>query len=154
MKTKQTRSVLLSVLLLFVFSVAFAPGTTYAGDCADTDYRASHITECASWTPPSGQTTMGSLYDVIAAVQDLIYFIMPIVVTLAVLVILWGIFGYVMHGDEEEKRTQGKQFIIWGIIGLFVMLSIWGLVNVLKSTFSLKNDPPSAMPMLPAIPAE
>ena len=45
--------------------------------------------------------------------------------------------GSAIHADEEAKRAQGKQYMIWGIIALAVMLSIWGLVGVLKNTFGI-----------------
>lgn len=77
--------------------------------------------------------------------------LIPFIVGLTVFVILWGIFNYVVHGAEEEKRTEGRQFILYGIIGLFLMLSVWGLVNVLVNTFSLDNTiKTEQIPFVPA----
>lgn len=69
--------------------------------------------------------------------------LLPVIVGLAVLVILWGIFNYIAGAGDEEKRAQAKQYIIWGIIGLFVMVSVWGLVNVLDKTLNLDNKAPT-----------
>lgn len=44
----------------------------------------------------------------------------------------------VINPNNEEKRKQGKQYMIWGIIALFVMVSIWGLVAILTNTFGIK----------------
>ena len=63
--------------------------------------------------------------------------LIPFIIGLGVLVVLWGIFTYIAHGAEEEKRAEGKRFIIYGIAGLFLMLSLWGLVNLLVGTFNL-----------------
>jgi hypothetical protein len=49
---------------------------------------------------------------------------------------IWGVVQYVINSDEEAKKAKGKEFMIWGIIGLTVMVSVWGLVNVLGSTFN------------------
>lgn len=78
--------------------------------------------------------------------------IAPFIIGLAVLVILWGIFGYIGHAGEEEKRAEARQFVVWGIIGVFFMLSIWGFVNVLDRSFKLKKEPPAEFPHLPPIP--
>lgn len=52
--------------------------------------------------------------------------LVPLTFTLAVLVFFWGIVKYIWSvGAEKEK---GKQIMIWGVIALFVMSSIWGIV--------------------------
>ncbi len=48
---------------------------------------------------------------------------------------------------KEEKREEAKQTVYYGIIGLFVMISIWGFVNILDKTFNLA-DGPKAPPAL------
>lgn len=64
--------------------------------------------------------------------------IIPILFALATLLFIWGVVKFFfINVDEEPKREQGKQFMIWGIVALAVMLSMWGLVNVLRSTFGL-----------------
>ncbi|HEY9480947.1 MAG TPA: hypothetical protein VIR98_01790 [Candidatus Paceibacterota bacterium] len=55
----------------------------------------------------------------------------------SVVVIVWGAFQMIY---SEEKRASGRQTVIWGIIGLFVMISIWGFVNILNNTFKLKTN--------------
>ena len=41
--------------------------------------------------------------------------------------------------------------MLWGIVALFVMVSVWGLVNVLKGSFNLDNE---NIPVAPAIPVQ
>ena len=80
--------------------------------------------------------------------------IVPFIVGLAVLVIIWGIFGYISKAGEEEKRTEARMFIVRGVVGVFLMLSVWGLVNILDNSFNLSKTAPARdkMPHLPAIP--
>ncbi len=73
-------------------------------------------------------------------IQGLLNTIIPFIIGLTVFVILWGIFTYVTHAAEEEKRAEARQFIIWGIIGVFFMLSIWGFVNLLLNSFDVRRD--------------
>ena len=67
--------------------------------------------------------------------------IIPLIFALAVAMFVWGVVNFfIINADEEAKRNQGKQFMIWGIIALAVMLSIWGLVGILGSTFGISSN--------------
>lgn len=63
--------------------------------------------------------------------------IIPLLFTLATLFFLWGVVQYMLADANENKRETGKQYMVWGIIALTVMLSVWGLVNLLGNTFGL-----------------
>lgn len=64
--------------------------------------------------------------------------IIPFIFALAVVMFIWGaVKFFIINADEEAKRAQGKQFMIWGIIALAVMVSVWGLVAILGNTFNL-----------------
>lgn len=65
--------------------------------------------------------------------------VVPFLIALAVVSFIYGIVQMVLNPENEEKRKAGKQFMIWGIIGLFVMISIWSLVGVLSDTFGFKT---------------
>jgi NADH:ubiquinone oxidoreductase subunit 6 (subunit J) len=58
-----------------------------------------------------------------------------LVLALALVVFIWGVIQLVGAQDDESKRTSARQRITFGIIALFVMVSVWGLVNVLIKTF-------------------
>lgn len=72
----------------------------------------------------------------------LIKTIVPFLFSLATVAFIWGIIQFYLNPDNEEKRKKGKSFIIGGLIALFVMLSMWGLVAVLTGTFELSNTIP------------
>ena len=95
-----------------------------------------------------------TIQQILGVISGIIDQIVPFLVGLGVFVIIWGIFTYITHSAEEEKRTEARQYIVYGIIGIFLMLSVWGLVTILRNTFSLTNETPgrSDMPSLPAIP--
>lgn len=58
-------------------------------------------------------------------------------VGLAVFIIIWGVFVYITKADEAEKRKEGMRFVIYGVLGVFVMVSMWGFVNILRNTLEL-----------------
>lgn len=64
----------------------------------------------------------------------------PLIFAVAFIVFIWGVFQYfIAGGHDEEKRETGKSLMLWGIIGFFIMVSVWGLVNILRGTFSFDN---------------
>lgn len=65
------------------------------------------------------------------------YSIIPLIFTLAIAFFVWGVVQFVINTTDEEKRAKGKQFMIWGIIALAVMVSVWGLVELLGNTFNI-----------------
>ncbi|MDQ1299926.1 MAG: hypothetical protein QG636_594 [Patescibacteria group bacterium] len=65
----------------------------------------------------------------------------PLLFAIAFIVFIWGVFQYfIAGGHDEEKRETGKSLMLWGIIGFFIMVSVWGLVNILRGTFQFDND--------------
>ncbi len=73
--------------------------------------------------------------------KDFINSLLPFIISLTVLFFLWGLFQMVRASDGEA-REEAKGYVIWAIIALFVMVSVWGLVNVLVRSFRLDNSAP------------
>ncbi len=61
----------------------------------------------------------------------------PVLIACAVVYFLYGVLMYVIMGDDEEKKEKAKSTILYGIVGIFVMVSVYGLVALLKNTFRL-----------------
>jgi hypothetical protein len=55
-------------------------------------------------------------------------------IALGVVSFLYGIALYISRAGDEGKRKEGVQFMTYGIIGLFVMVSVWALVGILSGT--------------------
>ncbi|XKT75110.1 MAG: hypothetical protein ACJKSS_03035 [Patescibacteria group bacterium UBA2103] len=67
--------------------------------------------------------------------------LVPLVFALALIVFVWGLFtSFILGGTSEDKRKEGQQLMLWGIIAFFVMVSVWGLVNILVGTFGLEGE--------------
>lgn len=63
-----------------------------------------------------------------------------ILIAFAVIWIIFNVVRFIMSGDEKRKEHQSA--IMWGVLGLFIILSIWGLVAILRNTFRLDNTAP------------
>ncbi|OGI57625.1 hypothetical protein A3B85_02515 [Candidatus Nomurabacteria bacterium RIFCSPHIGHO2_02_FULL_37_13] len=66
--------------------------------------------------------------------------VIPLIFAIATAFFVWGVVQFVINSDEEAKKEKGKQFMFWGIIALAVMISVWGLVAILGSTFGLNTS--------------
>ena len=63
------------------------------------------------------------------------YILNPIIgfmFAVAVVMFIYGIVEYIWSADNEEKVEVGKKHMIWGIIGMFVMIGVYGILNILS----------------------
>ena len=94
-----------------------------------------------------------TLYTILIRLRGILDALIPFIIGLSVFVIVWGIFRYITEASNEEKRAEAKRFVVWGIIGVFFMLSIWGFVAILVNTFEINRtiDPDKDIPKVPVI---
>lgn len=70
--------------------------------------------------------------------------LVPVVFAVAFIVFIWGIFQFFIAGKQDpETKDKGKSLMLWGLIGFFVMVSVWGLVNILTNTLDLNTNVPN-----------
>ena len=72
----------------------------------------------------------------------------PVMITLAVVYFIWGVISYVIAAEDDAK-TKGRDKMIWGIIGLAVIVSVWGLVNFLKGFVGIGDSNVVNIPCIP-----
>ncbi len=86
--------------------------------------------------------------EIISKLSNILNLIIPLIIGLAVVYFLWGLISYVMAGEGDDK-AKARGVMIYGIVTIFVMVSVWGLVNLLVGTFNLDNTIPSDIPQVP-----
>lgn len=74
-----------------------------------------------------------------------------LLISAAVVFFLWGVLQFVMSAGDDEAREKGKSHIIWGIIGIAVMASVWSLVSFVTSTAGVAGNTPVAAPAVPTL---
>lgn len=62
-----------------------------------------------------------------------------LLVAAAVLFFLIGVIRFIRSGENESERAKGRSQIILGLIGLAVMMSVWGLVSLFTTSFGISN---------------
>jgi uncharacterized membrane-anchored protein len=87
------------------------------------------------------------LGDIFEKLGDLVQTLTPVIVAIALLAFFWGLAMYVLSfsGDDKEKK-KGRDMMIYGVIVLFVMVSVWGLVQVLQNTFDIDTETNQEVP--------
>ncbi len=63
--------------------------------------------------------------------------LMTLLTAVAVFVFLWGVYEYVLHADEDSAREQGRMHMLYGIIGLVVILSAYAILKIAAGTFGV-----------------
>ena len=68
----------------------------------------------------------------------------PVIFAVAFLVFIYGVFQYfILSGGDEEKQANARNLMLYGLVGFFIMVSVWGLVNILVNTFNLTSNVPN-----------
>ncbi len=92
----------------------------------------------------------GTLFGLLCKFGQLFNAVVPVLIALGVLYFVYGVVSYVIASDEEAK-SAGRDRIIFGIIGLAVIIGVWGLVNFLRNTFGLNNNTNIQLPTVPIV---
>jgi large-conductance mechanosensitive channel len=70
-------------------------------------------------------------------VDNVVSPIIYLLASLAIAYFVWGMVVFIQNADNQEERKKGYDHMIWGIIGLFIMVSAKGIINIILSTMGL-----------------
>lgn len=77
--------------------------------------------------------------------------LVPLIFGLALLFFLWGVLLAFVIKRDEDSRSEGKQYMVWAVLGLVVMVSLWGIVNLLAGALGLEGDSLENIPDAPDV---
>lgn len=69
-----------------------------------------------------------------ALITHIVQPLVKLMFIVAVLIFVWGVIQMIMNADNEEARQKGQKHITWGLVGLFIMFSVYGILNLLASS--------------------
>lgn len=78
------------------------------------------------------QHTIGSIINVFVSILTST---IPVIMVLALLAFTWGAVKLIYGAGDDRARAEGKQTMVWGALALFLMVSVWGIVEIIKITF-------------------
>lgn len=75
---------------------------------------------------------------IIEKVNDLILTpIIYLLFALATAYFLFGLLKFIMNQDNDEAQSAGKQHMVWGVIGIAIMVSVWGILNLVNESVTV-----------------
>ncbi len=72
------------------------------------------------------------------------YILNPLIVlvfAIALLIFFYGLFQFIRSASDGKERSDGKKKIIWGLVGMFIMFSAYGIIKVIMATIGLNSTP-------------
>lgn len=85
------------------------------------------------------QGDLGILTDLVIDIGRAVDLAIPVAFALALLAFFWGLAKYIFAAGSEEAKEGGKRIMIWGIVALFVMASVWGIVEFMQNVFDIED---------------
>lgn len=83
--------------------------------------------------PPAAKAFMDKVTD--AIINPLI----GLIFAAAVVYFLWGLMMFILNGSNDTKRSEGRQHMLWGIIGMTVMIAVYTIIQVAVNTLGLNQ---------------
>lgn len=81
---------------------------------------------------------MKTIQKIFEYILELIDTSIVILVGVALVLFLWGILKYFWYSNSEEKRRQGNAFMVYGVLSLLVITSLWGFIYLFADLFGIK----------------
>jgi len=85
------------------------------------------------------QDALSKFKELINTFGDIINLLLPIVFALAILAFFYGIMLYVFSQSSENKK-EGRGIMLWALVAIFVMASLWGIINFAQTTLGISTD--------------
>ena len=73
----------------------------------------------------------------IIVATDLINFALAILIGIAIIAFFWGLLRYLLSAKGGPEQKKASMLMVWGLVAIFVMLSIFGIVRLMQVTFGL-----------------
>ena len=72
----------------------------------------------------------------------------PAIVLLFAISFVYFIYGVIKFlssdaGDKGAKRIEARNSILWGIVGMLIMFSVYGIIRFVLATFGISTGDPS-----------
>ncbi len=59
--------------------------------------------------------------------------------SLALAYFLWGLVAFIRNAANAEARATGQRHMLWGIIGMVIMVGVFGIISLLVNLFGIKG---------------
>ncbi|HRH27006.1 MAG TPA: hypothetical protein PLZ99_02505 [Parcubacteria group bacterium] len=96
-------------------------------------YYFSPLVSLAQGINLSGST----FYDIMDYLNIMLRTINPILFSIVFIVFFWGLSKFILHSDNEQEVSKGKNYMLWGIIVLFILISFRAIISFITGDLGL-----------------
>ena len=82
---------------------------------------------------------LSNLDTLVGDIGNLINNVLPVLFAIALVFFFWGVIQFLRAAGDEKAQATGKSHMIYGIVALAVMVSVYGLINFLTESAGLDN---------------
>lgn len=98
------------------------------------------------------QPNLNGISSLVTQIGGIIAKLIPLMFALAIVYFFWGVITYIRSAGDPKKADEGKSIMIYGIIGIAVMASLYGLVAWLQGTLGVSPTGTITLPTVPGYP--
>ncbi len=88
--------------------------------------------------------TPTNLTSLVAWAGDILNRLIPLLIAAALVVFFWGLVRYILN-----PKKGSRDIMIAGLLSLFVMVSVWGIIRLAQNTFGVNGATPVTIPQVP-----
>jgi len=104
-------------LALIAFSLFVLPAITFAADAGFV-------------------TRLQPVRDLVKSIGDIVAMLIPILIAAALVMFFVGLIQYVLKAGGKGGK-QGRNYMMWGLVALFVMISVYGIIRLAQSALGI-----------------
>lgn len=84
----------------------------------------------------SSYTFGGLIIELIIVLNSLV----PILIAFALIFFFWGLSKFILNADNQINIQKGKDYMLWGVLALFILFSFSAIINFMSGELDLGGD--------------
>jgi hypothetical protein len=80
---------------------------------------------------PYGTSGGSRILNLVGLIKQIVDMLIPLLIAVALVVFFWGLVKFIWGGGEDHDK--GRNIMIAGLIALFIMVSVWGIIRLAQS---------------------
>ena len=91
---------------------------------------------------------LSPIQKLVSALSGLVGALIPLLITAALAVFFFGLVRYLWGGGSKPKLDDAKKLMKWGLVTLFVMVSVWGIIDLMQRALDINKNATGKAPQI------
>jgi hypothetical protein len=88
----------------------------------------------------SANVNFGWATSLVDAISGIVNSLIPIAIAIGLLFFIWGLVQFIAASGDDNAKQEGKNKMIWGVVALFVIISVWGIIAIMRTLFGIGGE--------------